>query len=348
MKPLSVLLVTVAGSLSTAQLALDDGHRHGVDRPFDDTTNGSFMGETIPVPAQTSPYSQPLITQKPAVVVGRDRSLLQIETLGSNTCGFFMLSKDALSITRTRICDDKSSSCAASGNYLGCGEKLYTACFNSKEPACGSSGKLGERTLCCQRTRGLSGECQTFVRDDGALGEKTLLGCREYDVEWDPTVSLKTATDQFSKSSTIVPTSSLPPDTLNVLAPSIMTPLVSSTATTTPTSSTGSDDSTSSHTGAIIGGVLGSLAILAVAGCVAVWLVVRRRRASASTRRSDGHVSPSPGHELPGDQPCVPLKESNEEQGNYTDLSPASASGDVYQEPVSNTVGSSTKPAELG
>ncbi|CCF35166.1 hypothetical protein CH063_07027 [Colletotrichum higginsianum] len=308
------------------------------------------MGETIPVPAQTSPYSQPLITQKPAVVVGRDRSLLQIETLGSNTCGFFMLSKDALSITRTRICDDKSSSCAASGNYLGCGEKPYTTCFNSKEPACGSSGKLGERTLCCQRTRGLSGECQIFVRDDGALGEKTLLGCREYDVEWDLTVSLKTATDQFSKSSTTVPTSSLPPDTLNVLAPSILTPLVSSTAITTPTSSTGSDESTSPHTGVIIGGVLGSLAILAVAGCVAVWLVVRRRRASASasTRRSDGHVSPSPGHELPGDQPCVPLKEGNEEQGNYTDLSPASTSGDVYQAPVSDAVGSSTKPAELG
>ncbi|TQN75024.1 hypothetical protein CSHISOI_00373 [Colletotrichum shisoi] len=197
-----------------------------------------------------------------------------------------------------------------------------------------------------QRTRGLSGECQTFVRDDGALGEKTLLGCREYDVEWDLTVSLKTATDQFSKTSTTMPTSSLSPDTLSILAPSILTPLVSSTATTTPTSSTSSGDSTNPQTGAIIGGVLGSLAILAVAGCVAVWLVVRRRRASASTRRSDGHVSPSSGHELPGDQPCVPLKEGNEEQGNYTDLSPASTSGDVYQ--ARDAVGSSTKPAELG
>ncbi|KAJ0163876.1 hypothetical protein CTA2_2209 [Colletotrichum tanaceti] len=349
MKVFYILLVAVAGSLSTAQLAVDDRHRHSVDRPFDDTTNGSFMGEIFPVPTQTSPYSQPLITQKPVVVVGRDQSLLQVETLGSNTCGFFMLSKDASNITRTRICDGESSSCAASGKYLGCGEKPYTTCFNSKDIVCASTGRICERTLCCQRTRGMNGECQTYIRDDGALGEKTLFGCREHDLEWDLTVSLKTATDQFSERSTTAPTSSLPPDTLSALAPSILSPLVSSTATTTPTSSTGSGESTNPPTGAIIGGVLGSLAILAVAGCVAVWLVVRRRRASASTRRSDGHVSPSPNHELAGDQPCVPLKEGNEEQGNYTDLSPVSIpTGDVYQVPVNDAVGSSTKPAELG
>ncbi|KZL77171.1 hypothetical protein CT0861_01592 [Colletotrichum tofieldiae] len=351
MKPLSVLLLGVAGSLSKAQLVLGDKHRDGGDQPFNVAVNARVIAEVLTVLTSTVSPSSPLITPKPMVVAERDVSLLQVETLGSNTCGFFMLSKDSLSMTRTRICDDIASSCAASGSYLGCGARPHTTCFNGKEPVCASSARPGEQTLCCHKTRNLNGECQTFIRDDGALGEKMLLGCREADIVWDLIVSLKTATDQFSGASTTVATSAVPISSMPSDTPSPSTPTLPATSAATPATATGkstnSNDSTHPHTGAIVGGVLGGLAILAIASCVAVWLVVRRRRASALNRGSDGHLSPSPSHELPGDQPCVPPKEGAEEHCSYEALSPASTSREIHQVPANDAVGSPMKPAEL-
>ncbi|KZL67467.1 hypothetical protein CI238_00985 [Colletotrichum incanum] len=371
-----LIMLLVAGSLSKAQLVLGDQYRDGGDQPFNVTSTARTIAEMLTVLTPTVPQSIPLITPKPVVVAERDVSLLQVETLGSNTCGFFMLSKDNLKPASVKMyphhvpplgailvaaqgriqpASTAKSPCApplpdlVSRRSAG----MFTSVkrFQNSRRRAGESQQLMGFVSSSHKTRGLNGECQTFIRDDGALGEKTLLGCREADTVWDPIVSLKTATDQFSETSTtvatsVVPISSMPPDTPSPPIPTLPAASVATPATA-PGTSTNSSDSTHPHTGAIIGGVLGGLAILAIASCVAVWLVVRRRRASALGRGPDGHLSPSPSHELPGGQPCVAPKEGGKDRCSYKALSPASTSREMYQAPANDAVGSPMKPAEL-
>ncbi|KAL2878252.1 hypothetical protein SGCOL_006504 [Colletotrichum sp. CLE4] len=229
---------------------------------------------------------------------------------------------------------------------------------------------------------GFNGECQQFVRKEGTQS-KTLWGCRETGLPWDPIVYLYTASSNLlppvlftttasSSSSaettrtTSVPNSSsiTPDDKPTASVPSGPTlSTASSTSAPTPEPSNGSGgggaSSRGSQAGAIVGGVLGSVTILAIAGCVATWLVVRWRRATSvrEESRSGGHVSPSPSHELVGDQPCVSPnpKEGGGggEQWDYRPMSPlspasSSAQRDVFQAPASDSIGSAMKPAELG
>ncbi|KAK2030960.1 hypothetical protein LX32DRAFT_715481 [Colletotrichum zoysiae] len=343
MQALSVLLLVVASSLSNAQLLPDNRSRGASDQLLDPTLDSAAVAEMLSVLTSTLLLPKPLTTPKPKVIAERSLGLLHVDPLGPDTCGFFILPRDG--VTRTRVCGDSSASCAPFGSYLGCGIKPHTICFNGTEPACAPSARIGDQTLCCPKTRNLDGECQTFIRDDGALGNKTLLGCREADIAWDPTVSLKTATEDFSTTSTKVATSALPVSSTlpeDALAPSTQALSASSTASPALVPSTDERDSTHPHTGVIIGGVLGGLGILGTVACVTVWLVVRRRQASGSNCGAEAT------HELSGDQPCVPQNVTAEVEFAHKASSPVRASCEVHQAASYDAVGSPVKPAELG
>ncbi|KAK2006953.1 hypothetical protein LZ32DRAFT_667947 [Colletotrichum eremochloae] len=350
MQALSILLLVVAGSLSKAQLLLDSGSRGTRGQLLNLIFNATAMTEVLSEPKSTPLLQKPMTTLKPEVIVERDMGLFHhVEPLGSDTCGFFTLPKDVQSGTRTRVCGDSSASCAPSGSYLGCGIRPHTICFNGTEPACAPSARIGDQTLCCHKTRSTNGECQTFIRDDGALGEKTLLGCRETDVAWDPIVYLKTATEDFSMS-TIVTISAMPISSTpleEALTSSTPTLTATSTAPAAPVPIMNDSDSTHPHTGVIIGGVLGSLAILGTVACVTVWLVVRRRQASGSSCSTEGRASPLPTPELPAQQPCVSHRVAAEEEFGQKSLSPVRTSCEIHQAPAYDAVGSPVKPAEL-
>ncbi|KAK7452943.1 hypothetical protein CaCOL14_010029 [Colletotrichum acutatum] len=226
-------------------------------------------------------------------------------------------------------------------------------------------------------TNSLNGDCQEFRRKEGTQ-DKTLWGCREKGLPWDSLVYLYTAsTNLLPPAPATTTSSSSPADTRTTSVPGSSstasddtpTPSVPSGPTLSTASSTsaptpepsnggggGAAPSSGNQTGAVVGGVLGSVTILAVAGCVATWLVVRRRRASSvrGESRGGGHVSPSPSHELAGDQPGVsPTNPKEGEQWNYQPMSPmsptsSSAHRDVFQAPANDSIGSAMKPAELG
>ncbi|OHE94603.1 hypothetical protein CORC01_10131 [Colletotrichum orchidophilum] len=361
MQTLPVLLLVVAASLPWAE-SLGFWRANLPDLSTDLGINGS-----IPALPRANgwprPKPTPAFMHSAAVLKRLEQSMsaLQVETLGKNTCGFFTLSKDVPRIPRTRVCD-ATKDCTASNDYLGCGGNAIVTCLAFNHPLCGQSQVRGKNTLCCMKSNGYNGECQTFIRSEGALGDKTLLACREDDIAWDPIVYLQIVRDFITSSSTSsaetrttpTPDSSTPSDMPTPSVPSAPT-LSMASSTNAPTSGPtgGGAPSVGSQTGAIVGGVLGSLTILAIAGCVATWLVVRRRRA-VSGRGSSGHVSPSPSHELAGDQPCVSPKEGGGEQYGYQPMSPVSACAsssaqrEVFQAPASDAIGSAMKPAELG
>ncbi|KAL3298948.1 C6 transcription factor [Colletotrichum asianum] len=54
----------------------------------------------------------------------------------------------------------------------------------------------------------------------------------------------------------------------------------SALASTTPEASSSASNESHSNTGAIVGGVVGGVAVIALAACIIVWLIVRRRRGS--------------------------------------------------------------------
>ncbi|KXH35917.1 hypothetical protein CSIM01_00631 [Colletotrichum simmondsii] len=263
-----------------------------------------------------------------------------------------------------------------------CGAALATACLPHGHSMCSPfpSQTRGRDTMCCTSTNSFNGECQEFRRKEGTQ-DKTLWGCREKGLPWDPLVYLYTATTNLlpPAPATTTPSSSSPADTRTTSVPGSSstvsddtpTPSVpsgptlstaSSTSAPTPEPSNGGNGgaappSNGNQTGAIVGGVLGSVTILAIAGCVATWLVVRRRRASSvrGESRGGGHVSPSPSHELAGDQPCVsPINPKEGEHWNYQPMSPTSPASssaqhrDIFQAPANDSIGSAMKPAELG
>ncbi|KAK2003384.1 hypothetical protein LX36DRAFT_625129 [Colletotrichum falcatum] len=349
MQALPALLLAAAGSLSKAQGLVDDRSRGTGDQLVNMALDAAGV---LSVPKSTPLLPKPFTTPKPKVIVERSVSLLYVDPLGSDTCGFFTLSREVQGVTRTRVCGDSSASCAPFGSYLGCGIKPHTVCFNGTEPACAPSARVGDQTLCCPKTSNLNGECQTFIRDDGALGNKTLLGCRETDVAWEPIVYLKTATGDLSATSTsttvansaMTASSTLPGD---ALAPSTSALPAVSTAPPTPVPGSNDGDSTHPHTGAIVGGVLGGLAILGTVVCVTVWMVVRRRQASGSSRGTEDRVSALLTHELSGDRPFAFQKVAAEKEPGYKFLSPVRTSSEIHQAPAYDAVGSPVKPAEL-
>ncbi|KXH37189.1 hypothetical protein CSAL01_02365 [Colletotrichum salicis] len=381
MQTLSVLLLVIAASLPTAEsfgfwrLNLPEP---STELGFNDSSPASPKANRWPRPQLT-----PAFRHSDAVAMRLEqRDPVTAGTIGKNTCGLFTLSKETNPEIRTRLCVESDTSCIVQKDYLFCGTNPIVSCLPQSNPLCGSSPSQtrGKDTICCTSTDGFNGECQQFVRKEGTQS-KTLWGCRETGLPWDPIVYLYTASSNLLPPVPVITTSSSS-SSFSSPAETRTTPVPNSSSTTlddTPTASVPSGPtlatassisaptpepsngggiaapSSGSQTGAIVGGVLSSVTILAIAGCVATWLVVRRRRATSvrGESRGGGRVSPSPSHELVGDQPCVSPNPKEGEQWDYQPMSPlspasSSAQRDVFQAPASDSIGSAMKPAELG
>ncbi|CAI0648271.1 unnamed protein product [Colletotrichum noveboracense] len=284
----------------------------------------------------------------------RAMSIRHHETLGSDTCGFFTVSHDH--DLMTRVCDDIASDCSAWGSWLGCGYRPYTTCLGGAAPECAAGKTIGGQTLCCTSASGWLPECQTFLRDDGGLGTKTVLGCRNDDVVWDATVWLHTAAME-ALGSTEVPAATSVASSVVLSSASLI--LSSPTAPLAPTSEA-SSGSSPTPVGPIVGGVLGGLDILAIAGCIVVWLIVQKKRGTSRPFRRSTVVQELPGNHSPHHEPQT---EGWYGQSKSNPASPTSSANTpiarelceapAVEKPVQlpatvNSVGSPSKPAELG
>ncbi|KAF9875503.1 hypothetical protein CkaCkLH20_06884 [Colletotrichum karsti] len=284
----------------------------------------------------------PATTPAPKLRSREDLSLQHHEPLGSNTCGFFTLGHDHA--LRTQMCEDIASECTAWQSWLGCGYRPHTTCLQGTAPECRSGMTIGSETLCCTSATGWLPECQTFLRDEGGLGTKTLLGCRNAAVSWDATVWLHTSAEEALGNTRAAPTTTSSP----------------STTSTAPTTSVAklSNDGSSAPVGPIVGGVLGGLAILAIAGCIVVWLIVQRRRGASRPFRWSTAIQEL-HHGGPQTVYHEPQTEGFEKQSRSQPMSPVSPVRVVYKAPVGEKkpvqrvsavghMGSPSKPAELG
>ncbi|KAH9233367.1 hypothetical protein K456DRAFT_1739186 [Colletotrichum gloeosporioides 23] len=73
----------------------------------------------------------------------------------------------------------------------------------------------------------------------------------------------------------------------------------SALASTTSDASSSTSDQPHSNTGAIVGGVVGGVAVIALAVCVVVWLIVRRRRGARTNE------PPAPTNAPEASQPAI-------------------------------------------
>ncbi|KAL0930923.1 uncharacterized protein CTRU02_213658 [Colletotrichum truncatum] len=273
------------------------------------------------------------------------------DTLGTETCGFFTLSVDK-DFYYTRVCDDLRNQCLISGSWLGCADKPATKCFGGSAPECAPGKVPGSQTMCCPKTPGRIGQCQTFLRNEGTSGTKTLLGCRDEGLSWEPTVWLSTTVKTESRTSASV---SLTSSTSSSGTSSSSTSQSESSSTSSP-SLPSSTSTPTSPVGTIVGGVLGGMAILAITGCTVMWLVMRSRGWGPLRRQW-----PAPPQELQADLPVIqhgPQTEGYEEHSKSCPLSPISPLSESQFEgqqieskqqlPKGLNVGSPCKPAELG
>ncbi|TDZ71804.1 hypothetical protein CTRI78_v001721 [Colletotrichum trifolii] len=293
----------------------------------------------------------------------RQISMLENKSMGSNTCGFYTNPNDIR--LNSRLCPDVASECQGTGRYIGCDDVPATTCLAGTAQECASGKKIGTGTICCRTSvSGMRPECQTFVRVEGDV-MKTLLTCREAGVNFSPTLTMytaehlvyqpapETATETEVSSSPMAESVSSAPAAPTSSPPLVMVP------TTSPVPEPSSPNDHPAQVGSIVGGVLGGMAILAVAGCIVVWLMVRRhgesiRQHGESIRQ---HWS-SAIHGFYGGHPDAhqtPNDGAFEDQSKARGGSPISPAhyrpetdyGMVCKSPVGYSVGSPNKPAEL-
>ncbi|KAI3559492.1 hypothetical protein CABS03_05234 [Colletotrichum abscissum] len=390
MQTLSILLLVVAASIPTAET-------FGFWRPhLLELSTQLGVNDSIPALPRANRWPRPQLTpvfidSNTIAKRSEQRAPTTAVTLGLNTCGLFTLSKETglgygpsnrLFASRSLHVQSISISDSRKGYNVLVRPRVPRGnlkCCLTPSSLAGDDDTDGVWKIHSTSTNSFNGECQEFRRKEGTQ-DKTLWGCREKGLPWDPLVYLYTASTNLlppaPATTTSSPSSSADtritsvPGSSSTVSDDTSTPSVPSSPTLSTASSTsaptpepsnggggGAAPSSGNQTGAIVGGVLGSVTILAIAGCVATWLVVRRRRASSvrGESRGGGHVSPSPSHELAGDQPCVsPINQKEGEQWNYQPMSPTSPASssaqhrDVFQAPANDSIGSAMKPAELG
>ncbi|KAF9875502.1 hypothetical protein CkaCkLH20_06883 [Colletotrichum karsti] len=270
--------------------------------------NENYLPARHTPPSEGIRYGQgtsPVTTPAPKI---RFRNANLVPRASPDTCGFLQFPIS----TGIQEYYCVSTTCVTSGSYFGCTSEPFTACYDGTARIC-QTGRLGSKTRCCtQSVDGWRPWCVAYRMTD-LQGTNTLIGCYNTMLDGMNTNSifLVSETSLISRLSSIsstpsrtpTPTSSTTPITstssISIDVAADPTTLDRASTSSTPASSTTSISSTisidaesdtssttdtpassSAPVGAIVGGVIGGIAVIGLGVFAIVWLVLRRKRAS--------------------------------------------------------------------
>ncbi|KAK2730346.1 C6 transcription factor [Colletotrichum kahawae] len=250
-------VVIVAGSFYNALAMSILGHENFLPQ----RTLSSEQHAVLSPPAAPAPTPAPRLRFRNAALAVR---------AAADTCGF---------VSDPFNC---SSTCTAVGAYLGCGtSKLITECYDGTATFCSSGASIGESTRCCtDTTDGWRPWCVDYVKKTTSEKYLTRKGC--YNGFWainntfasqvflvnDPTDIVKPSTSGVSLATLTVVTT----------IEATVSDSLDESSTPTPATTSSASEPSQTNIGAIVGGVVGGVAVIALAVCMIVWLVLRRRK----------------------------------------------------------------------
>ncbi|KAK2037937.1 hypothetical protein LZ31DRAFT_546565 [Colletotrichum somersetense] len=183
--------------------------------------------------------------------------------VNSKTCGYFEINSEAFACGTSR-------SCVTTNGYFGCaaGSLPSTTCLDGFDEICSTSGQ-GPRTLCCTNTK--FPLCVTALKTSAGGSDATITAyrCGNNRLEGFQLL-LETRAQSTSVPATTASTSA--------------SALGSSAAATTTAKDLTSDDgvahsaSPGPNVGAIVGGVIGGLAVIGLTVFGIFWMFLRSRR----------------------------------------------------------------------
>ncbi|KAM0426551.1 hypothetical protein ACHAPT_008243 [Fusarium lateritium] len=198
-----------------------------------------------------------------------------------DSCGYYSLSRSDWASWQCGEPGNWTTTCNTIGSHFGCFETIYTTCSNSAD-GCNTNDK---RALCCNSDTSYQ-YCATGIKtlEDGNDEELSVYICAQ--TEQQLPFYESTIVDFTSDSTTKKQTLSEVDTTRGIT-------VVTKTADPSPSETGDSDDGGSSTpVGAIVGGVVGGVALIAILG-LAIWFIRRNKQKKAAA--AAGPPAPPPG-----------------------------------------------------
>ncbi|KAI0121000.1 hypothetical protein BJ170DRAFT_688417 [Xylariales sp. AK1849] len=223
-------------------------------------------------------------------------------TTGLDTCGYISASDSYYPLT----CGT-SYTCTNSGDYRGCCQSslcsastnFFTRCYDSTASAC-SGTNVGPNTLCCTYSAAYP-YCITYLwsttASPGAVFTEFNCDASRFSGQYFLAASTPSTTSSSSSTSTTRTTSAT---TTSSLATASSSPAAVPIPSESSSSSSGGGSST--NIGAIVGGVVGGVAVLALIG-LGIWFFLRKKKQNNThvaaqeqpqMAQSTGYPSPPP------------------------------------------------------
>ncbi|GAB1315237.1 Proline-rich receptor-like protein kinase PERK1 [Madurella fahalii] len=219
-------------------------------------------------------------TDAPQPRYGEMELLKRDYTMGTDTCGFFSgySSIPVTCVKQSAYCthDGAGNMDCCTGDYSSCTETMFSACLDFSASQRGACAGRGPRTICCWSE---SPSCFTLLFSTTATPDKvfSIFQCQT-----------------IGGPATILAT---PPNYSETL-PTM--PSLSNTPTSTSTNPT-EDAGSFTPVGAIVGGVVGGVAVLGLFAFLIVLYVIRNRRRNQPVQYT--HVTQNPQGVLTGHHP---------------------------------------------
>ncbi|KAB5578204.1 hypothetical protein GE09DRAFT_543580 [Coniochaeta sp. 2T2.1] len=280
--PFSAIALSALATLSSARdlgMQWKPARQTGLPNRGDDGGGGLYVDVGFS-PAPTE------VPRRPSELAGME--LFKRYQMGTDTCGFAAEFKSS-----PWTCFRVGAKCATTGSHMGCCVDDFPKCQSSFLTTCldlaTAPSSCGTGSLCCSSTK--SPSCFTWLfsssTDPGAT--YSLLNCYASGgigtlLDAPPTV---TTSDSSSTSSSSSSSSSSSRSS------------TSTTSSTSPPTPTETDSPSPTPVGAIVGGVVGGVAILGIAAVAIFYLLVRHRRQNDAKTPGVGAAAPggalSPG-----------------------------------------------------